>query len=124
MSFERWLSLIAEEDRDAMAEAGRQLFNSGSEWDVVFRVNHPTRGKRWLAGLGKLERDDQGSPVRFSGVNIDITERMRAEEVLREGDRRKDDFLAMLGHELRNPLGIINTAIQILDFPKQIGFRA
>ena len=115
MSFERWLSLIAEEDRDAMAEAGRQLFNSGSEWDVVFRVNHPTRGKRWLAGLGKLERDDQGSPVRFSGVNIDITERMRAEEVLREGDRRKDDFLAMLGHELRNPLGIINTAIQILD---------
>jgi PAS domain S-box-containing protein len=36
------------------------------------------------------------------------------EEALREADRRKDEFLAMLGHELRNPLGIISTSAQIL----------
>jgi PAS domain S-box-containing protein len=114
MSFERWLSLVAEEDRDAMAEAGRRLFRSGTEWDVVFRINHPIHGQRWLAGLGRLQRDRDGRPLRFSGVNIDITERKRAEEALHEADRRKDEFLAMLGHELRNPLGIINTAIQLL----------
>jgi PAS domain S-box-containing protein len=40
-------------------------------------------------------------------------QRRRAEEALRESDRRKDEFLAVLGHELRNPLGVISTAIQI-----------
>jgi CheY-like chemotaxis protein len=42
-------------------------------------------------------------------------ERKRAEEALREADRRKDEFLAMLGHELRNPLGVISTVVQLLD---------
>jgi PAS domain S-box-containing protein len=41
-------------------------------------------------------------------------ERQRAEETLREADRRKDEFIAMLGHELRNPLGIIGNAVQLL----------
>jgi GAF domain-containing protein len=44
----------------------------------------------------------------------DLIERSQAEESLREADRRKDEFLAMLGHELRNPLGIISTSAQIL----------
>ena len=42
-------------------------------------------------------------------------ERKRAEEALREADRRKDEFLAMLGHELRNPLGVISTVVQLLN---------
>ena len=42
-------------------------------------------------------------------------ERKRAEEALREADHRKDEFLAMLGHELRNPLGVISTVVQLLD---------
>jgi PAS domain S-box-containing protein len=40
--------------------------------------------------------------------------RMQAEKALRESDQRKDDFLAMLGHELRNPLGVISTVVQLL----------
>jgi signal transduction histidine kinase len=44
----------------------------------------------------------------------DLIERSQAEESLRQADRRKDEFLAMLGHELRNPLGIISTSAQIL----------
>jgi signal transduction histidine kinase len=47
-------------------------------------------------------------------VSVDITKRKRAEEALREADRRKDEFIAMLGHELRNPLGIIGNAVQLL----------
>jgi PAS domain S-box-containing protein len=45
----------------------------------------------------------------------DITDRVRAEQALRESEQRKDEFLAMLGHELRNPLGTITTAIALLD---------
>ena len=44
----------------------------------------------------------------------DLIERSQAAEALREAGRRKDEFLAMLGHELRNPLGIISTSIEIL----------
>ena len=44
----------------------------------------------------------------------DLIERSRAEHALREANRRKDEFMALLGHELRNPLGIISTSVQIL----------
>ena len=47
-------------------------------------------------------------------VQIDITDHMRAEAALRQADRHKDEFMATLGHELRNPLGPIRSAVHIL----------
>jgi PAS domain S-box-containing protein len=58
-----------------------------------------------------------GEPALVGGVAIDITDRLRAEHELREQDRRKDEFLAMLAHELRNPLAPIRNALQILMMP-------
>jgi signal transduction histidine kinase len=52
--------------------------------------------------------------MRFSGINLDITDRKKAETAVREANRHKDEFLAMLGHELRNPLGIITTALELM----------
>jgi signal transduction histidine kinase len=57
----------------------------------------------------------KGWPERHVAVLFaDVTERTRAEQALREADRRKDEFLAMLAHELRNPLAAISNAVQIL----------
>jgi PAS domain S-box-containing protein len=56
----------------------------------------------------------QGRAVATRGIFRDITARKRAEEDLREGSRRKDQFLAMLAHELRNPLAPIRNALQIM----------
>jgi PAS domain S-box-containing protein len=56
---------------------------------------------------------EDGKLLRVWGVQREITERKRAEEALREGDRRKDEFLALLAHELRNPLAPIRNGIQI-----------
>src|SRR5207237_8584743 len=47
-------------------------------------------------------------------ATIDVTEHKAAEEALKEADRRKDEFLAMLAHELRNPLAPIRTATEVL----------
>jgi signal transduction histidine kinase/CheY-like chemotaxis protein len=58
--------------------------------------------------------DERGVVVGGVAVQMDITDRVRAEAALREADRHKDEFLAMLGHELRNPLGPIRSAIHIL----------
>lgn len=59
--------------------------------------------------------DAGGAIVGFSAIAHDITARVKAEEALREADRHKNDFLAMLGHELRNPLAPIRNATQILQ---------
>jgi signal transduction histidine kinase len=48
------------------------------------------------------------------GAHVDVTRLKRAEAALREADRRKNDLIAMLGHELRNPLTVISTAVQML----------
>ncbi|HEV7669737.1 MAG TPA: PAS domain S-box protein [Thermoanaerobaculia bacterium] len=59
-------------------------------------------------------RDAQGRIVGASKVARDVTERKQAEEALREADRRKDEFLALLAHELRNPLAPLRNGIEII----------
>jgi signal transduction histidine kinase/DNA-binding response OmpR family regulator len=59
-------------------------------------------------------RDDHGQPIGTCSVIQDITELKRAEHHLKEADRRKDEFLATLAHELRNPLAPISHGLQIL----------
>jgi PAS domain S-box-containing protein len=70
--------------------------------------------------------EDSAAPIRGQNGNLvgvvlvfrDVSERRRTEQVLREADRRKDEFLATLAHELRNPLAPIRTAAQILVSPE------
>ena len=59
-------------------------------------------------------RDDEGGIAGAVAVSMDIEERVRAEQALRDADRRKDEFLAMLAHELRNPLAPIGAAASLL----------
>lgn len=63
-------------------------------------------------------RDAAGRIIGSVSVVRDVTDRKRAEEALREADRRKDVFLATLSHELRNPLAPIRTAAELLASPR------
>jgi PAS domain S-box-containing protein len=80
----------------------------------VYRVRH--KDGRWLhvEDRAVLLRGPDGSPLRMVGCTVDVTDRKRAEAALREADRRKDEFLATLAHELRNPLAPIRNAVEIL----------
>jgi PAS domain S-box-containing protein len=72
-------------------------------------------GERWMLWTNRaLAFDAAGRWLEAQSTGIDITERRRAEEALREADRRKDEFIAMLSHELRNPLAPIRTGLDLL----------
>src|SRR5262245_29549453 len=86
-----------------------------------FRVIWPDGSLHWISVLGRITYGSDGQPLYADGVTLDVTERKILEESLRykteslqEADRRKDEFLATLAHELRNPLAPIHNAIQIL----------
>ena len=68
----------------------------------------------WLHLRGQASYDAHGKPWRSFGVMMDVTDRKQIEQVLREAARNKDDFIAILAHELRNPLAPIRNAIHVL----------
>jgi PAS domain S-box-containing protein len=69
---------------------------------------------RWFLCRAVPVRDERGVIQKWVGTTTDIDDRRRAEEALKEADHRKDEFLAMLSHELRNPLAPIQTAVELL----------
>jgi len=71
----------------------------------------------WGSGVVVPLRDGLGRLRGFAKVLRDFTERKRVEDAMREADRRKDEFLAMLAHELRNPLSAIGNAAQLARRP-------
>ncbi len=94
-------------------------WDTGQVWEDLF----PLRGKdgeyRWFLSRALPIHDDEGNVVQWFGTNTDVTEQRAAEEALKEADRRKDEFLATLAHELRNPLAPIRNALQILKVEQQ-----
>jgi PAS domain S-box-containing protein len=105
------------------ASLKRAIGGSGSYAETV-RYTRPDNGRvMWIDVRGTVQFDAAGCPVSVRGVTIDVTERVRAEEDLRDAHRRKDEFLAMLAHELRNPLAPISSAAQLLRHGRLDGER-
>jgi PAS domain S-box-containing protein len=117
-----FLALVDADDRARVDDAiQRALAPDGAGYDVEFRILRPDGTMQWMAAKGVVFHDDGGTPVRMLGVAMDVTARRRLEEELRDraaeladADRRKDEFLAMLAHELRNPLTPLSTSLRLL----------
>ncbi len=126
-SFDAYLNDIHPDDRELVIRSITQTVQQGSEHHIEYRIVWPDRSEHWVEGKGKLFHDATGKPVRLSGVCADITARKRLEEELRErveqlaeADRRKDEFLALLAHELRNPLAPMRNGIEVM---KEVGLN-
>ncbi len=106
-----WLDAVHPADR----ERATQLFLEAAARREGFAFDHRLQSAdgsyRWAIDAGHPRFSDEGEFLGYIGSVMDVHERKLAEESLRDADRRKDEFIAMLGHELRNPLAAIrNTA--------------
>jgi len=96
LTYEVWASRVLFEDLAAADAAVRDALEGKSgEFRSEFRVHTGDGGLRWVYGLGRVERDAAGNPVRMSGLNLDISARKAMEEALRESEKR---FRVMADH--------------------------
>jgi PAS domain S-box-containing protein len=108
-------SAIAPEDQARVVAARNRAVAECSGYELIVRYVRPDDGRTlWLDMRGKVRCDAAGKPVSVRGVTLDVSERIQAEDDLRDAHRRKDEFLAMLAHELRNPLAPISSAAQLI----------
>ena len=117
---------IHEEDRAVTRDAIDASIRERTPYDIVYRTVHPATGAvKWIRALGGADYASDGTPTRFDGVTVDVSaqkldqQRLSSlNQKLREQDRRKDEFIATLSHELRNPLAPIRAAAKIIASPQ------
>ncbi|HVJ79734.1 MAG TPA: PAS domain S-box protein, partial [Planctomycetia bacterium] len=108
------LRTVHADDRRRVREEFERCLGDGGDFNVEYRVIRADGAVRWLANQGKVLPGQGEGPPFMAGAAIDITDRKRLENELRDADRRKDEFLAMLGHELRNPLAPLRGVVEKL----------
>ena len=101
---------------DQWEKAIRYVFDHASPSSLDFSVDLPQAGLRYFSSRVVPEFNERGQVESALGVTHDITNRRAFEQQLLEQDLRKDEFLATLAHELRNPLAPIRTGVQLLKF--------
>ena len=108
-----WSRFVHPEDHDSYVEAYTDAYHARTPFRAEFRFRRADGAWRWMRSEATPRVEDRVF-TGYVGASVDITERRQAEEALREADQRKDAFLAILAHELRNPLAPIRTGIELL----------
>lgn len=112
--YQAWADRVHRDDRPWVEAEIQRSMQERVDYVVEFRVVWPDASIHWMSSRGRYEYDADGTCRRMIGVMADITTLKQAELALREADQRKDEFLAMLAHELRNPLAPIRNAAHVL----------
>jgi PAS domain S-box-containing protein len=111
-----WAERIHPEDRSNVQQAfGNWVAGQVDTYDIEYRILRHDGEVRWINDRGIVIGFKDGRPYKLSGIATDITERKRVEEERRGTDRRKDEFIATLAHELRNPLAPIRNVVSLLQ---------
>ena len=119
MDFDPGMPHLHPDDRE-QARRGLELVldpEGSGQYQAEVRVLRPDGTMRWISGRAQCMFRGVGRrrrPVMLLGSVVDITDSKRMQESLLEADRRKDEFLATLAHELRNPLAPLRNCLHVL----------
>src|SRR5262249_30182166 len=89
------------------------------DYDLEYRIRRFDGEYHWFKTRGVPVRDEQGKIVYWFGTCTDIEDVKRLEAALREADQRKNEFLATLAHQRRNPLAPLRTGLQLLRLTQE-----
>ena len=116
---EGWIDAVHPHQRQAVLAQWRQAVNEQKPVQAEYQLQHAQGGWRWTSVQVTPVFEPDGSVRKWIGLNVDITDRQQAQEALRQANRHKDEFLAMLAHELRNPLATVRNGLTILSLPSE-----
>lgn len=111
-TYEGLIESIHPEDRERVRSAVARAVAGDGDYDVEYRNVWPDGTVHWVLVRGRVAHDPGGA--RIAGVSMDVTERKHAEDQLRDAAVRKDEFIALLAHELRNPLAPIRNGLNVM----------
>ncbi|SMH62416.1 PAS domain S-box-containing protein [Azospirillum lipoferum] len=85
---DRWRSILHPDDRHAATPVEWTTVPDQPSVTLEYRVLHPGGRVRWVLSIGRVRADEDGTPVQFSGINIDVTQRKAMEEALQRTENR------------------------------------
>jgi len=109
-----WTYFLHPDDRESYLAAFDRAQIALQPFEYQFRFRRGDGEYRWMMSMALPQFSAAGKLSGYAGATFDITTLKQAEEGLRTADQRKDEFIAMLAHELRNPLAPITNVVQIL----------
>ncbi len=106
VAVDRLRSLRHPDDREAVVKGFRDALTNGRDaYESEYRIVRPDGQTRWIFGRGRVIRDALGIPIRYSGIDIDITDRKQAE-------LQRDLLVAELNHRVKNTLATVAAIAQ------------
>jgi PAS domain S-box-containing protein len=109
-----WTGMLHPDDRQRTTDDWKACVRDGSNWDVEHRVMGVDGKWHSILARGVPVRNDRGEIAGWAGINLDIERLKQVEAELRELDQRKNEFLATLAHELRNPLAPLRNGLEVM----------
>ena len=114
---DRWQRFHHPDHRQRVAESMRRSLEQRVPWEETFPILGKDGAYRWFLSRAHPTFDASGAVVLWFGTHTDVTAQREQAASLLEADRRKDEFIAMLAHELRNPLAPIVNALRAIRSP-------
>ncbi len=109
-----WQAVVDPEDLDRVVPRLRMVDPAGNAWQDTIRLRRHDGEPRWHLAIFVPLGDPRNRTSHWLGTFTDVTERMWLEEKLKRADRNKDEFVATLAHELRNPLAAIRNCVLVI----------
>ncbi|MGH7725634.1 MAG: hybrid sensor histidine kinase/response regulator [Candidatus Eiseniibacteriota bacterium] len=109
-----WAEFIHPEDRDAYVALYLDCQERRVPFTAEFRFRRHDGQYRWMHSSGVARISSSGAYLGYTGCTMDIHEVRMASEALHEADRLKNEFLATLAHELRNPLAPLANMLEVM----------